>query len=142
MKLKIRIIHTKRLDEELAAGFDPDANSERHERAVELTELRTRRRIAANLRRALAEAEAPRPPFSAKAPIARAALRDSREDVEDVADRLAGAAPVSPQGVARARILLTDGTGPLYGEETTAVQLRWNLAATAEAIDHGPLSTY
>jgi hypothetical protein len=137
MKLKA-LLHTNRLDEDLACGADPNSDPLRHERALELLEAETRRRIAANLRQALAEAEAPRRPFSVKAPIARAALRDSREDVEDVADRLASPAPVSPQGVAKARMLLTDGTGPLYGEETTATQLRWGLAATAEAIEHGP----
>jgi hypothetical protein len=137
MKVKARL-HTRRLDEELAAGADPNADPLRHARALDLVEGETRRRIAANLRQALAEAEAPRHPFSIKAPIARAALRDAREDVEDVAERLGGPAPVRPQGVARARLLLTDGAGPLYGEETTATQLRWDLAATAEAIEHGP----
>ncbi len=137
MKLKA-MLHTRRLDQELASGADPNTDPLRHQRALELVEEETRRRIAANLRRALAEAEAPRSPFSVKAPIARAAIRDSREDVEDVADRLSDPTPVSPQGVARARMLLTDGTSPLYGEETTAPQLRWSLAATAEAIDHGP----
>lgn len=137
MNLKA-FLHSRRLDQELASGADPNADPLRRQRARELVEEETRRRIAANLRRALAEAEAPRSPFSVKAPIARAALRDSREDVEDVANRLSGPAPVSPQGVARARMLLTDGTGPLYGEETTATQLRWGLAAAAEAIDHGP----
>jgi hypothetical protein len=137
MSLMARLT-SKRLDQELADGADPNTDPLRHERARELVEDRTRHRIAANLRRALAEAEAPRSPFSVKAPIARRALRDSREDVEDVVDRLNGPAPVSPQGVARARMLLTDGTGPLYGEETTAPQLRWSLAATSEAIEHGP----
>jgi hypothetical protein len=137
MRLKA-LIQSRRLDEELASGADPNADALRHERAAELVERRTRRRIAASLKEALAEAEAPRRPFSVRAPIARAAIRNSREDVEDVVNRLSGPAPVRPQGVARARMLLTDGTGPLYGEETSAVHLRWRLAATAEAIDHGP----
>lgn len=137
MRLKA-MIQARRLDRELADGADPNADPLRHERAQELVDRRTRRRIAAGLRDVLAEAETPRGPFSVKAPVARAAIRDSRKDVEDVATRLSGPAPVRPQGVARARMLLTDGTGPLYGEETSATRLRWRLAETAEAIEHGP----
>jgi hypothetical protein len=40
----------------------------------------------------------------------------AREAIDDLADRLEGWEPVEPAGVARVRLLLRDGAGPLYNE--------------------------
>ncbi|HEY6963398.1 MAG TPA: hypothetical protein VI408_16055 [Gaiellaceae bacterium] len=53
-------------------------------------------------------------------PIARGAVRDVRPQLLEVASLLYDMSrPVTPRGVLMVERLLTDGTGPLYGETTT-----------------------
>ena len=135
MSLRTRL-HRHRLDEELAAGADPNRDPLRLERARELIGESWRRRVAASLERAIDEAETEPRYFSSKIPVARKAIHESRADLEDVASRLASP-DVNPQGVAKLMLLLTEGTSPLYAGGTTT-QLRWKLAEASEGIEHGP----
>jgi hypothetical protein len=132
-------VHRHRLDRELAAGADPNDDPLRGERARALVGERERGVLAASLERLIADAETPPRPFSSRAPLARTAIRDSRGDLEQLVERLRASAYISPRGVAMLVRLLTDGAGPLYGSGTTPAQLRWSLAATVDAIDHGPV---
>lgn len=133
-------LHRSRLDKALASGADPNTDPLRRERAGQLVGEKRRRKLAASLEGLLAEADSAPRPFTSKVPIARAAIRDSRWDVETIVERLKAPAYISAQGVAMASLLLTSGTSPCYGTDRASSQeLRWALQATVEAIDHGPV---
>jgi hypothetical protein len=68
---------------------------------------------------------------SGRVPIRADVVRQSADTVEDVLARLAGPLPVRTRGMARLRILLSDGRGPLYrtGPGTFAAAMRGVLAA-------------
>jgi hypothetical protein len=133
------LLHRHRLDRELACGGDPNATPLRRERARQLLGDRLRHQLAESLERLLADAERAPAPFSSRVPIARAAIRDSRRDLEWVIGRLEAPAYISPQGVAMVSVMLSDGTSPLFGPDPSPRRLRWSLAAVSEAIDHGPI---
>ncbi|WP_140692596.1 hypothetical protein [Mycolicibacterium hodleri] len=68
---------------------------------------------------------------STQVPIRADAVRQSAEVVEDVLTRLAGPVPARARGMARLRILLSDGRSPIYrsGRGTLAAAMRGVLAA-------------
>lgn len=108
-----------RLDRELAAGASPETSAHLAARAVQLTSDKTRRRLAASVRRILAAAGDPaavtmitaRP---ARLPLARERIRQSAGPLAGLAGYLAAPGPVPVQGVAMVSQLLADGAGPLY----------------------------
>ena len=108
-----------RLDHELAAGASPETSSRLAARAVQLTSMKTRRNLAASVRRILAAAGDPaavavitaRP---ARLPLARARIRQSAGPLAALAGYLAAPGPVPAQGVAMVSQMLADGAGPLY----------------------------
>jgi len=133
-------LHRHKLDKELAYGADPNVNSVRYERARELVGEQSRRRIAASLEKLLTEADSAPRAFSSRVPIARAAIRDSRVSLDMVVERLKAPAYISAQGVAMISLLLSDGAGPLYGNDPAhSGKLRRALEAAIDAIDHGPV---
>jgi hypothetical protein len=138
-RLRARL-HRHKLDKALAYGADPNTDSLRRERAQELVGEKKRHEIAACLERLLVEADSPpHGLFSSRVPIARAAIRDSRWDLETIVERLKAPTYISPQGVAMLSLLIYDGAGPLYGSHYSARCLRWRLATVVDAIDHGPV---
>jgi hypothetical protein len=141
LRTRIRArLHRHRLDSELASGADPNIDPIRRERAQDLLGEETRHRVAASLESLLAEADSPAHGLTAKAPIARAAIRESRWDLETIIERLKAPAYISSQGVAMILLLLADGASPLYGNNRArSGELCRALAATVEAIDHGPV---
>jgi hypothetical protein len=68
---------------------------------------------------------------SARVPIRSDVVRQSADVVRDVLARLLGPLPVKTRGVARLRILLSDGRGPVYrtGSRSFAAAMRGVLAA-------------
>lgn len=141
--LKARVwtlLHRHKLDLELAAGSDPNVDPLRRERARELVREGTRRRVADYLERVVVEAESAPRLRASRAPIARRAIRNSRSELETIVERLKAPAPVSPQGVAKALLLVTQGTGPLYGgnSKNSGQELNRALRAAVDAIDRGP----
>ena len=110
-----------RLDRELAGGASPEGSARLAARAVQLTSMKTRRNLAASVRRILAAAGDPaavtvitaRP---ARLPLARAPIRQSAGPLAVLAGYLAGPGPVPARGVAMVSLLLADGAGPLYRE--------------------------
>lgn len=140
LRTRIRTrLHRHGLDVDLASGADPNTDPIRRQRASELVGAKARRRIAASLERLLAEADSPAGPLSSRVPVARAAIRDSRSDLEMIDERLKAPSYISPQAVAMVSLLLTDGAGPLYGSDPAHSQeLPGALAVAIDAIDHGP----
>ena len=109
-------LHRHKLDRRLASGADPNLDPMSRQRALELLDPEARRRLAI----ALEELASP---------------GGSRLDA--LVERLKAPAPVRAQGVARALLLITEGTGPLWGGGSRA-----ELSAAAEnalhELDHGP----
>jgi hypothetical protein len=116
------------LDQELARGVSPDASVEHALRATLLATRAQRESTASALDRVLHEAVDPaRPTRSSTQPMARStrvAVSANAYELTCVVRRLASPEPVSPQGLALARILTTDGAGPLhYGNSAEALRL-------------------
>jgi hypothetical protein len=106
-------IRARSLDRELAAGARPQASVVLSLRAESLIRAETRERLAEEIRSAVRQADEPGC-LSARIPVCRDAVARTAEDLRRLASRLQAPRPVSVEGVARARELLTDGRGPLY----------------------------
>ena len=128
-RLRVRL-RRGRLDRELAEGRDPEACGDRALRAGQLTEAVTRRRVARSLRGVVAKAERAPGGLGSAAPVCRGAVLAWREGLLGLADRLEQPGALNPCGVARALVLLTDGTGPLYNPapEPSLGELVWWVA--------------
>lgn len=107
-------LHAHALDASIAAGSNPDATVPLSLHAQMLHRPRCRQRIARGYRRLLASAYAAPHPFDASVPLARAEIRGCSDRVLEVAELLESDEPVHPHGIAQARMLLTEGTSPLY----------------------------
>ncbi len=86
------------------------------QRALELLDPESRRRLAFSL-----EELSPQP----------------SSEFDLLLERLRAPAPVRPQGVAKARLLITDGTGPLWGAGGEA-ELSVAAVDALDGLDHGP----
>jgi hypothetical protein len=118
LRLRVRL-HRGRLDRDLARGAACETGVEHALRARQLVDGATRRGLARSLRRVSAEAGRARStPLTATVPIDRKAVAPWREALLGLAERLEQPVEVSPRGVARVLMLLTDGSGPLYSPAT------------------------
>jgi hypothetical protein len=114
--LRLRVYATRgTLDRQLATGRPFGANPALALRARQLAERSARRQIARNLREIVAYADhrASDRIFSAVV-VEPTAVRRARHPILGLAERLEGPAQVNPAGIARARILVTDGLSPLF----------------------------
>lgn len=98
-RLAARVL-ARRIDWRLANGADSEQSPALALRARRLTSLSRRRVIAGALWRLL---------------WAGRVAPDGRDELEGLASELAKPGPVDPRGAARAWLLVTDGTSPLYG---------------------------
>jgi hypothetical protein len=91
-------------------------------RALQLSDERNRRVLAGSLERLVKEAEAPTTRFFASAviPPCRAAVSAQIPQIRALASRLRSREPVRAEGMARLRLLLCDGTGPVYARKRSA----------------------
>jgi hypothetical protein len=133
-RLRVRL-RRGALDRRLAAGAEPTADADLSRRAEELTEGDARRRVAMVIRRVIAEAVGPPTTFSSKAPLARAAIVACTPRLRAIAGRLESDHVVAARGVAKAAMLIHDGSGPLYSVSTPEVALRRRLAEIAAALE-------
>jgi hypothetical protein len=105
-----------RLDQRIVTGHPWDSGAATALRARQLSDPRSRQRLARNLRAIVAYADRVegRPLFSAVV-IDREAVRADREAILGLAERLEAEDPVNPRGIVLARRLVTDGIdSPLY----------------------------
>jgi hypothetical protein len=105
-----------RLDVALARGAPADARGDLSLRAHRLISLRTRQVLARELRQLVRDAARPRHPLERRLHPGAADVVDAAPLLYDLADELANPGPVEARGVAQIRLLLRDGTGPLYDE--------------------------
>ena len=102
------------LDGRLAVGVEPSRSDALWARAGQLMKLDARRQLAAGLETRLDAARDHRAAFTARAPLQRRDLIADTALVRSIVDRLHDPVPVTPRGMARLRMLLVDGTSPMY----------------------------
>jgi hypothetical protein len=105
-------LRARGLDRRLADGADPRSSSLLASRAAQLATPRARARIAAGLERMARSIDAP-PTHFAITPD-RGAIVANRARLFDVAATLRSHRPVYAGGIAGARLIVVDGTGPAY----------------------------
>jgi hypothetical protein len=110
----------RKLDRDLADGVAPEASAALALRAQRLTEPEWRWSMAGTLRRVVREANVDRRHRLARVTPNLRAVRSATDELNRLADTLDDPGPVAAQGVARAWLLLTDGTGPLYNARSRA----------------------
>jgi hypothetical protein len=103
------------LDRRLADGVPPERSAALSLRARRLIEPPMAAMLARALHRLVREAGEHRTDRG-RMPARMAAVRATTADLEDLARRLVAAGPAAARGIAQVRLLLTDGTGPLYSE--------------------------
>jgi hypothetical protein len=138
-RLRFRVWRrTQELDDELARGADPLGRDELSLRTGQLRSPQTRARLARSLRAALEIADREHPPDSAMVPLIRCAeVRDCRELILELADRMDEDRDVSAQALATISRLLADGGSPLYDTHANR-SLGRVLSAAVVAMDQPP----
>jgi len=137
LALRLKVYLTRgRLDRQLVAGHGPDAPTELTLRAKHLSNPRTQRDIARNLRGIVryVDRQESRRGISCVV-VSSHAVRTGRTAICELAEQLERAAPVNPRGIILAQALLTDGNSPLfnpYCERTVAEATREVQAALVE----------
>ncbi len=112
-RLEARLL-TWRLDGLLARGASPDSTPALSLRARRLIGRRERRVLAESLRRVQREARRRRHPWDVCVPICGVQVQECDELIDELSERLTEAAPVHARGVALARLIVSDGSSPLY----------------------------
>ena len=103
-----------RFDKQLVAGVAPEPGSVLAAHVSRLASGGERRKLAEALHHSVCEAHSRRTRMSATIPVDRSAVAAAVGLIDQVVLRLTGPRPVSARGVARLRLLLSDGAGPMY----------------------------
>jgi len=139
LSLRVRLRRT-RIDGELADAGGRARSEEHALRAAQLASEVNRRQVARSLREVVAAAENPRAEWlGSTAPLDRDVVVAGRDELMGLAHRLEQTGPLGPCGVARARVLASDGMGPLYNpasERSLGEAISW----IADGLDMGPSS--
>jgi hypothetical protein len=106
-------LRSARLDRELAAGIPIDASPVLAVRARTLARRSEREQLGHQLRRIVREAHAPAR-RRMRVPIARERVLAAEQELALLASRLESSQAVAVTGLAKVRVLLRDGCGPLY----------------------------
>ena len=122
------------LDRQLAAGQEPEHSGRLALRAAQLVTPGNREQLAVAWEHMMVRAQSPRRPGDPAAPLARAPIAAARRQISELTAALRVARPVPAGGVARARLLLTDGSGPLYSSRGP-IPLSAALAETIRRLD-------
>jgi hypothetical protein len=124
-----------RLDGRLAEGARPEGDVLLAMRAQQLACGRSRRELATTVRRLLDASDVSTNGYNPAGTLAvLSRVVTAREDFECLIAHLLAPAPVSARGVATVRLLLRDGTGPLYRYESRA-DLKAMVRASIAALD-------
>ncbi|MGY4709325.1 hypothetical protein ACXDF8_07175 [Mycolicibacterium sp. CBM1] len=120
-----------RLDRDVEAGIVPMAGTPLAVHMTRLTSVEEREALARSLRQALFDRDRTGPGLPPRIPAHPERLARCRDVVDDITLLLHSPRPVRARGVARLRMLLSDGTGPLYRQDrgSLAAELRGVLAA-------------
>jgi hypothetical protein len=102
------------LDRQLAVGVPAPAGSALAVHQARLTSVAEREAIAWALRVAVRDARAGSIPRSSRIPVHPSNIAAAEDLIDTVTLRLHSPRPVSARGMARLRLVLSDGCGPLY----------------------------
>jgi hypothetical protein len=127
-RLKARM-RASRLDCVLAAGTPPEDSLGLAVRAELLAGMRARTDLARGMQRIMDAAGGHRSPV----PVCNDRIRACSGEFAELISRLRGPGPVSAQGVAQARALVTDAGGPVY-HRASQTDLRSSLRAAMDAL--------
>jgi hypothetical protein len=122
-----------KLDRALAKGVPPETSGALLLQARTLLGPRARRELSRALQRILRQASRAAWP-GARMPVRRNEVMDARDDLNLLARRLLAPAPVDVRGVAQVRVLLSDGSGPLFWRRS-ADDLRGRVREAIEALE-------
>jgi hypothetical protein len=107
------------LDTRLARGESPDSNMLLSLRAQQLQRAAGRRRVARGFRRLLSTARRTPHPFDRRVPVAGAEICECQGLIEELIALLESGVPVDPACIARAHLLICEGSSPLYRPAVT-----------------------
>jgi hypothetical protein len=127
-------LRAARLDDELARGVAPEASVALLLRAQTLIAPSTRAALAREIQRILRDALSGYVWVISRVTPRRREVLDAAEELEALAHRLVEPGPVSADGVARVRLLLTDGCGPLYAHGASE-RLRTVASAALDSLE-------
>jgi hypothetical protein len=114
LTLRVRL-RRARLDRDLADARVGERSAEHELRAAQLASAVTRRDTARSLREVVSAIDNPRAEwFGSTALLDRDGVAASPDVLTELAERLEQPGPIGSRGVARARVLVCDGMGPLY----------------------------
>jgi hypothetical protein len=101
-------------DKQIAAGVAPEPGSALAAHVARLASAGERRKLAETLQHSVSETYSGHAPVSARIAVDRSGVAAAVGVIDQVVLRLLGPRPVSAHGVARLRLLLSDGGGPMY----------------------------
>jgi hypothetical protein len=102
------------LDRQLAVGVPAPAGSALAVHEARLTSVAEREAIARALRLAVGDARAAATPRSSRIPVDPSNIAAAEDLIDAITLRLHSPRPVSARGMARLRVVMSDGCGPLY----------------------------
>ena len=115
LNLRTRL-RSAELDSLLARGAAPESSDVLFNYARRIVRPRRCAVLASSLRKVAAASQRPRG-LSNRVPVARDHVQSARDDLVALAERLERPGPIRARGVAQVRLLLGDGSGPLYARE-------------------------
>src|ERR1700752_2539372 len=107
-------LRANQLDRQLAVGVPAPAGSALAVHQVRLTSVPERESIARALRQAVRDARFGGAPRSPRIPVHSTNIAAAEDLIDAITLRLHSPRPVSVRGVARLRLVMSDGCGPLY----------------------------
>jgi hypothetical protein len=102
------------LDRQLAVGVPAPAGSALAVHEARLTSVAERESIARVLRQAVRDTRVGGTPLSARIPVHFNNIAAAEDLIHTITLRLHSPRPVSARGIARLRVVLSDGCGPMY----------------------------
>jgi hypothetical protein len=115
-------LRAHRLDRELAAGTEPDADVAHALRAATLIAPAQRSMLARSLLRIVRDARERPAGLTVRAPVTRRTALAAAEELDALARRLVAPEPVAVRGVAQVGRLLSDAGSPLYSGHAGALR--------------------
>ncbi len=103
-----------KLDRMLAVGVPAPEGSALAVHAARLMSVREREAVARSLRRTLHDAYSRNALMASRTALHVPNVKAAKDRIDQVTLRLHSPRPVTPRGVARLRVLLSDGSGPMY----------------------------
>ena len=101
-------------DRQLAVGVPAPAGSALAVHQARLTSVAEREAVARTLRRAVHDAQAGGAPLLSRVPVHPNNIRAAEDLIDAITLRLHSPQPVSARGMARLRVVLANGCGPMY----------------------------